>query len=96
MLSRILIHSKNFYIFLRWIFYEYYDFKVFLESQGYYSILFYRAWLWDEDSKYCEISKDLKSNIQNSQLEIIRNSGHAPHIDQPLILANIIQKFIKS
>ena len=50
----------------------------------------------DKDSKYCEISKDLKSNILNSHLEIIQNSGHAPHIDQQLMFTKIIQKFIKS
>ena len=58
MLSRILIHSKNFYIFLKWVFYEYDDFKVFLESQGYYSILFCRVWLWGKDSKYFKVFND--------------------------------------
>ena len=50
----------------------------------------------DEDEKYCEISKKLNNNIPNSQLKIIHNSGHAPHIDQPDEVARVIQNFIKS
>lgn len=50
----------------------------------------------NEDEKYCTISKKLKDYIPNSQLKIIHNSGHAPHIDQLDEVARVIQNFIKS
>ena len=55
MLIRFLVHIKNIYSFFIWVFSDYYVFKNFLESKGYYSISFYKIWLWKDDSKYFKV-----------------------------------------
>jgi pimeloyl-ACP methyl ester carboxylesterase len=40
-----------------------------------------------------EINKKMNFLIKNSKLKVIANSGHAPHIEQPKRLAQIINKF---
>ena len=47
----------------------------------------------EEDKKYMEINKKMNFLIKNSKLKVIANSGHAPHIEQPKRLAQIINKF---
>ena len=49
----------------------------------------------EEDKKYMEINKKMNFLIKNSKLKVIANSGHAPHIEQPKRLAQIINKFYR-
>ncbi len=58
MLFRALIHIKNIYGSLRWVFSDYYAFKSFLESRGYYSVCFYKIWLWKENARYFKVFND--------------------------------------
>ncbi len=50
----------------------------------------------EEDEKYYEISKKLNKYIPKSDLIVVPNSGHAPHIDQPEKVAKLIQNYIES
>ena len=55
MVKRILIHSKNLYFALRWIFNNINSFRIDLESRGYYSIEIYKIFLWKNNAKYFKV-----------------------------------------
>ena len=54
--------------------------------------------IWGEKDKMTPISDAYLMNkkIPNSQLEVLKNIGHFPHIDVPKILTQKIQNFIES
>ena len=55
MYSRLAIHIKNLYHAIQWIINDYKKFQNHLECKGYYSISFYKIWLWKKDAKYFKI-----------------------------------------
>ena len=55
MANRIVIHSKNIYHALKWIFLKYNDLRRQLESYGYYSIQIYKIFLWKKSAKYFKV-----------------------------------------
>jgi len=55
MVRRILIHSKNLYQALRWIFSNINSFRKELEHKGYYSIEIYKIFLWKNNAKYFKV-----------------------------------------
>ncbi len=52
--------------------------------------------IWGEKDKITPLSDAelMNKKIQNSKLEILKNTGHAPYLENPEILANKITKFI--
>ena len=49
------------------------------------------------DAKYVEIANRITTTIgENATLEIIQNSGHTPHLEQPEHFADVLQKFVSS
>ncbi len=49
------------------------------------------------DTKYVEIANRIAAAIgENATLQIIQNSGHTPHIEQPEQFADMLQKFVSS
>ena len=55
MCSRFATHIQNLYYAICWVFSDYREFQKYLESKGYYSISFYKIWLWKKDAKYFKI-----------------------------------------
>jgi 2-succinyl-6-hydroxy-2,4-cyclohexadiene-1-carboxylate synthase len=48
------------------------------------------------DSKYVALAKTLQRSIAGSRLEIIPNSGHATHLEQPQAFASAVTAFLGS
>jgi 2-succinyl-6-hydroxy-2,4-cyclohexadiene-1-carboxylate synthase len=48
------------------------------------------------DPKYVELGKTLQRSIPDSRLEIIADSGHATHLEQPQAFASAVTKFLRS
>lgn len=48
----------------------------------------------DQDSKFLHINQTMKKEIPNSELSIIKDSGHRVHLDQPETIAETIRIFI--
>jgi len=46
----------------------------------------------EEDSKFLDIAKQMASTIPEANIEVIRDSGHATHLEQPDATANAIMK----
>ena len=46
------------------------------------------------DDKYCESARRMATVLQHSQLEIIPESGHAIHLEQPTTFAATVQQFL--
>ncbi len=50
----------------------------------------------DEDSVTgVEVSNTLVALLPDARLEVISNCGHAPHIEQPRIFAELVKRFLK-
>jgi 2-succinyl-6-hydroxy-2,4-cyclohexadiene-1-carboxylate synthase len=47
------------------------------------------------DDKYCEISRQFSEIHPNSDCQVIKDCGHAPHIESPLATAQSIVGFLK-
>ena len=52
MVSRVSIHTRNLIISIRWLFYNYYQFKEHLELRDYYALSISKIWLWKKDAQY--------------------------------------------
>ena len=52
MRNRLIIHVRNLFYAIKWIFGDYKKFQKHLEAKGYYSISFYKIWLWKKNAKY--------------------------------------------
>jgi len=46
----------------------------------------------EEDSKFLNIAKEMASTIPEANIEVIRDSGHATHLEQPGATADAIMK----
>lgn len=46
------------------------------------------------DSKFCTIAKRMQSELPNAKIEVIKDVGHAIHVEKPKIFATIIKKVI--
>ena len=53
--NRFKIHMQNLFHAICWIVSDYRKFQRYLESRGYYSISFYKIWLWKKNAKYFKI-----------------------------------------
>ena len=50
----------------------------------------------EEDQKYQVLAKKLDKEFLDSQLHVVANAGHAPHMEQPTMVANIIDGWINT
>lgn len=50
----------------------------------------------EHDKKFIKINENMQNRFINAQHEIIRNSGHAVHIEQPEVFLQIVNHFILS
>lgn len=48
-----------------------------------------------EDGKFLQIATEMHSNISNCSLEVISQSGHCIHLEQPNIFNELVFKFLK-
>ena len=55
MVKRLLIHVRNLNHSICWIYFNYRKFQRHLETKGFYSIEFYKIWLWKESAKYFKV-----------------------------------------
>ena len=55
MVSRVIIHSKNLYCALKWLFFNYNYLRKELESYDYYSIQVYKILFWKNNAKYFKV-----------------------------------------
>jgi len=46
------------------------------------------------DLKFCAIAKRMQKELPNSQMEVVKDAGHAIHVEKPKIFATIIKKVI--
>ena len=46
----------------------------------------------EEDSKFLNIAKEMEPRISTATIEVIKNSGHATHLEQPKATADAIMK----
>ena len=49
-----------------------------------------------EDKKYSRLANQLRECIAISDLHIVPNSGHAPHLEKPRVVAKIIDEWINT
>jgi len=49
----------------------------------------------EEDKKFTNIARDMMRHLPNGTFETIPDAGHAPCFEQPLIFAEVLEKFIK-
>ena len=68
MRNRLVIHIQNLFYAIKWIFGDYKNFQKHLESKGYYSISFYKVWLWKKNAlsfnDMTNISKKLRTKLE--------------------------------
>lgn len=49
-----------------------------------------------KDSKFCELATRIAEAVgDNAQLQIIANSGHSPHLEQPEMFLDALRNFLK-
>lgn len=48
----------------------------------------------EEDTRYCQIGKDMAQVIPNSHLEVVKNAGHAIHYEHPFKFNTIVKRFL--
>lgn len=46
------------------------------------------------DSKFCDIAKRMQQEFPNSTLKVVKDTGHAIHVEKPKLFATIIEKVI--
>ena len=46
------------------------------------------------DLKFCAIAKRMEKELPNAQLVVVKDAGHAIHVEKPKIFATIIKKAI--
>ncbi|SER93080.1 2-succinyl-6-hydroxy-2,4-cyclohexadiene-1-carboxylate synthase [Psychrobacillus sp. OK032] len=46
------------------------------------------------DLKFCAIAKRMQKELPNSQMEVVKDAGHAIHVEKPKIFATIIEEVI--
>lgn len=46
------------------------------------------------DLKFCAIAKRMENELPNAKLEVVKDAGHAIHVEKPKIFATIIEKVI--
>ena len=50
----------------------------------------------EEDQKYVRFANQIREHIATAELEILSNSGHAPHLEKPESVAKIIDGWIST
>ncbi|GGC81183.1 putative 2-succinyl-6-hydroxy-2,4-cyclohexadiene-1-carboxylate synthase [Thalassobacillus devorans] len=48
----------------------------------------------ESDKKFVSINERMKSKISDSSLHVIREAGHAVHVEQPKLFAEIVSEFV--
>jgi serine/threonine protein kinase len=55
MFNRFIIHIQNLFNAIGWIVGNYNEFQEHLDNKGYYSISFYKIWLWKKNARYFKV-----------------------------------------
>lgn len=50
----------------------------------------------EEDTKYWRLGKELHAKLSQSELHVVPDAGHAPHMENPRVVAEIIDGWINS
>ncbi|MBI3246408.1 MAG: 2-succinyl-6-hydroxy-2,4-cyclohexadiene-1-carboxylate synthase [Deltaproteobacteria bacterium] len=46
------------------------------------------------DDKYCELARRMATVLPHQQLALVPESGHAVHLEQPVVFADTVQRFL--